>query len=250
MFSGYEPKRGRGKGRYLASGVTALAIYAGLGVTVFALAANRPPEEEPTVDVSFHEPPPSAPAPAPPPPAAAATPSPPKVKTPRRPTPELTEPKRIPDQPLPEAEPSQAADPGPPGPSEQGSPTGVEGGTPGGTGTGPPSPVPPAPPAPRPRSVPQNLPDGAIPAEPDGSNATPEFPEAARAKGVEGLVILKIVVSETGAVKDVQVMKGEEPFVAAALAAVKTWRYRPASFQGAPIAVFKIVKVPFKLSGR
>jgi TonB family protein len=94
------------------------------------------------------------------------------------------------------------------------------------------------------------LPDGATPAVPDPDNAPPEFPAAARSRGVEGTVILKIVISERGLVQNVDVVKGDEPFASAARQAVARWRYRPASFQGEPIAVFKIVKVPFRLASR
>ena len=62
---------------------------------------------------------------------------------------------------------------------------------------------------------------------------------------IAGKVILKIVISETGKVTKLDVMKGEEPFVSAAVAAVKTWTYKPATVDGAPIAVFKIVKIDF-----
>jgi protein TonB len=75
----------------------------------------------------------------------------------------------------------------------------------------------------------------------------PRYPAAARAKGREGQVILKIVVSETGRVTRVQVLRGDEPFASAAVAAVKLWRYRPARVDGQATAVFRIVKVPFRL---
>jgi protein TonB len=246
MFEGFQEKRSSGRGRYLVSFLTAALVYGGAGALVFALAARPVEEEEPPVEVTFAPPPAPAPPPPPPPPAPAAEKPKPKAPRPARPVEPLREPEKVPDKPPPEAEPTKE-DPGPPGPGDgEGG-----GGVPGGTGTGPPAPpAPPPPPPAKPKSVPQNLPDGAEPAVPDDRNVTPEFPEAARKQGVEGLVILKIVVSETGAVKDVQVMKGEEPFVSAAVAAVKTWRYKPASFQGEPIAVFKIVKVPFKLSAR
>jgi periplasmic protein TonB len=110
----------------------------------------------------------------------------------------------------------------------------------------PPPPAPPPPPPP-PRRPPQNLPDGAQPATPSPSNAAPEFPAAARGRGLEGVVALKIVVTASGSVGEIRVLKGEEPFVRAAVSAVRQWRYTPARFQGEAIAVWKIVKVPFRL---
>jgi len=93
-----------------------------------------------------------------------------------------------------------------------------------------------------------NLPEEATPPVESPANRRPEYPESARAAGVEGLVILKIVVTESGRVGNIQVMKGEQPFVEAAIAAVKTYTFQPAVLAGRPIAVFRIIKVPFRLS--
>ncbi|MCP3097863.1 TonB family protein [Myxococcus sp. K15C18031901] len=78
-------------------------------------------------------------------------------------------------------------------------------------------------------------------------NLQPEFPQEARAAGREGLVVLKLVVTERGEVREVTVMRGEEPFASAALRAVRTWRYQPAMLDGRPISVYRVVKVPFRL---
>ena len=88
-----------------------------------------------------------------------------------------------------------------------------------------------------------------MPPRPEAGNRPPEFPEAARARGLEGDVILKIVVLPSGAVGDVAVLRGGEPFASAARDAVKSWRYVPAMLEGRPIGVYKIVKVPFRLAG-
>jgi protein TonB len=96
-------------------------------------------------------------------------------------------------------------------------------------------------------SGPVNLPEDAEPPEPSESNAQPEYPESARITGQEAKVVLKIVVEVDGHVGRVQVLKGEEPFVSAALAVVKTWKYEPATLEGAPLAVFKIVNITFSL---
>ena len=109
-----------------------------------------------------------------------------------------------------------------------------------------------APPAPPPKvREPINLPENATPPVADAGNVAPAFPEQALSMGKdsEALVILKIVVGEDGRVARVQVMKGDEPFVAAALAAVKSWHYSPALVDGQATAVFRIVKIPFRLRG-
>src|SRR5262249_29879819 len=87
---------------------------------------------------------------------------------------------------------------------------------------------------------------GAPPAA--GGNATPGHPGNARASGKTDTVILKIVVLANGSVGDVQVMRGEEPFASAAVAAVKKWHYEPAKYKGQPITVFHIIRIPFKLT--
>jgi TonB family protein len=56
-----------------------------------------------------------------------------------------------------------------------------------------------------------------------------EYTQQARADGVEGRLVLKIIVGKDGAVMDVVVVSGVEPSLdAAAIAAVKTWVFKPA----------------------
>jgi outer membrane biosynthesis protein TonB len=44
------------------------------------------------------------------------------------------------------------------------------------------------------------------------------------------------------------VMRGDEPFVSAALETVKKWKYEPARYKGQPITVYRIIQIPFKLN--
>lgn len=91
------------------------------------------------------------------------------------------------------------------------------------------------------------LPEDADPPVPLASNQPPAYPQEARAEGRTGTVVLKVVIRADGAVSDLQVLRGEEPFVSAAVNAVRQWRYRPATYRGAPIAVYRIIQIPFKL---
>lgn len=91
------------------------------------------------------------------------------------------------------------------------------------------------------------LPESATPPRPLGGNAVPSFPVAAREAGKEGLVVLRIVVGLDGKVENVEVLKGEEPFVGAAVQTVRSWRYRPAMHAGNAIRVQHIVRIPFQL---
>jgi protein TonB len=69
-------------------------------------------------------------------------------------------------------------------------------------------------------------------------------------KGVEGVVVLKIVVSEIGVVGDVQVLAGADPFAASAVGAVRRWRFSPPMVDGRPAPVYFLMRVPFRLSQR
>lgn len=97
------------------------------------------------------------------------------------------------------------------------------------------------------KEEPITLPEEADPPEAFAENVMPAYPETTREKGLEGEVVLRIGVGSTGTVTSMKVLKGDEPFVAAALSAVNTWKYKPARLEGRAIAVFKIVKIPFRL---
>lgn len=91
------------------------------------------------------------------------------------------------------------------------------------------------------------LPERASPPKPLGGNAVPSFPVAAREAGKEGLVVLRLIVGTDGRVEDVEVLKGEEPFIAVAVDTVRGWRYRPAMQNGLALRVQHIVRIPFQL---
>jgi protein TonB len=240
MFRSFAERTDHATRRRLAfsSGASALVYGAIIGaILVFArdgetIAAVK------EVAVVFQPPPP--PAPAPPPVAKAPVPKP--IQPKKRigpPPPRIVEVKEIPDATLEQAEPASAA-------------PAVEDGSGDGSGADPapaaPPPPPPPPPAPAARKRdPVNLPESATPPVPDPGNAPPEYPEDARAKGLTGQVILKVVISETGHVTRVMVMRGEEPFLSAAVKAVSAWRYTPALIEGRPAPVFRILKIPFRL---
>jgi len=86
------------------------------------------------------------------------------------------------------------------------------------------------------------------PPQPDPGNPLPEYPEEARKAGLEGLVEVRIAIAESGAVSAIDVVRGEEPFVAAVMARVPHWRFRPARLDGEAVAVHRLVRVPFRLS--
>jgi len=79
--------------------------------------------------------------------------------------------------------------------------------------------------------------------------APPIYPANLRLMGVRGTVRLSVTVRVDGLVGDVQVTKADPPgrgFEAAALAAVKRWRYKPATLRSVPTEAEIEVVIEFK----
>jgi protein TonB len=93
------------------------------------------------------------------------------------------------------------------------------------------------------------VPEDADPPVPSSRNAKPVYPPQAMAAKQTGMVVLKVVILADGTVAEVGVMRGEEPFVSAAVAAVKRWKYEPARWKGQSITVYRVIQIPFKLTG-
>ncbi|RJO63496.1 MAG: energy transducer TonB [Myxococcales bacterium] len=243
MFEDFGAKKNSSsRWRFAVTTGVSVVVYCLLagGILFVAQGASRP-ESEKEIEVRF------APTPAaPPPPPAPAPMAPEKMKLKRvaapKPAQPLIAPKEIPTERLAEADPSKEV-------VEVGEGFGEgDGGMDPGQKVASLTPLPPPPPPPPTRKrQPINLPESSVPPQTLGGNASPDYPEEARAKGLEGMVILKVVVTEEGAIENIQVMKGEEPFVSAAVAVVKTWRYKPALVENQPTAVYRIVKIPFRL---
>jgi protein TonB len=78
----------------------------------------------------------------------------------------------------------------------------------------------------------------------------PLYPELARRMRLEGVVVVEAVIDEHGNVVDARPLRllgfG---CTEAALTAVRSWRYRPATLNGRPVSVFLTVTVTFELNG-
>ncbi|HVM97556.1 MAG TPA: TonB family protein [Candidatus Acidoferrales bacterium] len=247
-FGSYgEPKSERS---WIAALLTSSIVYVALGVAVVVIgAATHEIVKEKPVDITFiekiakPEPPPPPPPPvvevkpaAPPPAAAPVIPKNMKIRKLDAPPPpkELVAPKEMPKEAPKEADPSQDKGVAVFGEPGEGDPGGVEGGSAGGRVGGQVNAI--------------ALPEDADPPTPDSSNKPPEYPQEARATGKTGMVILKVIIRADGSVADVQLMRGDEPFASAAIAAVKKWKYAPARFKGQAITVYRIIQIPFKLT--
>jgi TonB family protein len=79
---------------------------------------------------------------------------------------------------------------------------------------------------------------------------TPSYPENARLSGLDGRVVLRAVIDTEGNVRNVSVLRSDDPvFDQAAIDAVERWKYAPALQDGRPVAVNFTVVVQFKLDG-
>jgi protein TonB len=83
------------------------------------------------------------------------------------------------------------------------------------------------------------------------SGSGPVYPAHAKAQGVEGTVVVRYDVASDGRVVNARVDSAEPAgiFEAAALEAVRSWRYNPAIVDGQPTAVDNVVsRVRFQLT--
>ena len=77
----------------------------------------------------------------------------------------------------------------------------------------------------------------------------PAYPPLAKLTGIEGLVVLSLLIDETGKLQDVQVVKslGNTGCDQAAVAAVKQYIFAPATRQGKPVIARVTLPVLFSL---
>ncbi|WP_394849219.1 energy transducer TonB [Pendulispora brunnea] len=229
--------------RRLAVGAGAgLVVLGGLLAVGIAFGAIAPLQQEEEVDVKLVAKVPEAKPPPPPPPP------PPRPKSPaplgaKKASP-LTPPTVIPQEKPPETDLQNAKSEIPIG---DGDPNGDPNGKAGGRGSGGVAVAPTAPPAPpAPPPPPIQLPEHVDPPQAI-HKPMPEYPEAARKQGIETVVIIKFVVTETGEVAEPTILRGHPLLDEAVLATVKTWRFQPAVMDGHAIRVYRVVKIPFKL---
>ncbi len=77
----------------------------------------------------------------------------------------------------------------------------------------------------------------------------PEYPEAARAAGIKGVVVLQVLVSTDGHVTDVRVLRSlEQSCDSAAVEAARACRFSPALYRRKPVAVWVSYPVQFRLT--
>ncbi|MFN3449378.1 MAG: energy transducer TonB [Roseococcus sp.] len=245
-----------------------------------------PAEEAPDPAPAEEAPAPPAPvlaeAPPAPEPAAAPPPPPPSAPAPAQPLPPPADPALVP----PPAAPPDAASPEPAGPPPSSEPPPPAEPAPPAEPP-PPAPPPPAPEAPRPEPARPERPRPARPsaarppaaatrpgapgpdapgADPPGQGlalgpttppepderyprAAPAYPEMARARGEQGVVVLELAIGTDGRVITARVARssGFPMLDEAARRAAQEWRFRPARIEGQPTLATVQAAVQFRL---
>ncbi len=74
----------------------------------------------------------------------------------------------------------------------------------------------------------------------------PPYPDAARRLGVSGKVVMKATITRSGTVGSVRWVSGNDMFRDTTVAAVKQWRYKPASLNGQPVESDLEIVLQFK----
>lgn len=76
----------------------------------------------------------------------------------------------------------------------------------------------------------------------------PRYSEAARRAGVQGAVVVDAVIDEQGRVTEVRILRGLPMGLdREAVAAVKQWRFTPATLSGKPVKVYFSLTVNFRI---
>jgi protein TonB len=90
-------------------------------------------------------------------------------------------------------------------------------------------PEPAAAPAPQPEHAQEMVPARLV------QRVEPLYPETARRLSISGRVTVRATIDKTGAVSNVLWVSGNDLFRESAIAAVKQWRYEPATLNGQPV---------------
>lgn len=77
-----------------------------------------------------------------------------------------------------------------------------------------------------------------------------KYPDYARKRGINGHVLLNLLVDKTGAVEDVRLLKSEPVgvFDQVALESVREWNFDPATYKGSAVKVWVKQRISFNLN--
>jgi len=77
--------------------------------------------------------------------------------------------------------------------------------------------------------------------------ATPQYPPVARIQRIEGAVLMSVLVSESGAVQDVRVIRGDPRLTEAAVNTVRRSGFSAGTKDGVRVKSWIPVTISFKL---
>jgi TonB family protein len=75
----------------------------------------------------------------------------------------------------------------------------------------------------------------------------PDYPPEALQKQIQGPVVLEVHASRDGVVRQVKLISGQPVLAAAAIAAVKQWKFKPRAIKGVPVEMQTRVTLNFRL---
>ena len=108
-----------------------------------------------------------------------------------------------------------------------------------------------SPPSPQEQQVPQRVRvSSGVAQKLRAKSVAPHYPKDAREQGIQGSVVLSVIISKDGDVRDVKLSSGHPALAQAAIDAVKQWRYKPYLLNGQAVEVDTQVQVNFTLSAR
>lgn len=111
-------------------------------------------------------------------------------------------------------------------------------------------PEPVVPPAPQPRPVPPSAPvrvGSGVQSAKLSFGPKPAYPRLAIAARTQGTVIIQALIGRDGVIGNLRVLSGPSILVAAAIEAVRQWRYQPTLLNGEPVEVITEIDVNFTL---
>jgi protein TonB len=76
----------------------------------------------------------------------------------------------------------------------------------------------------------------------------PQYPEDARQNGVQGPLVLRVVIDKNGDIADLSLVSGHAMLAPAAIEAVKQWKYKPYLLNKQPVEVETQITVNFTLT--
>jgi TonB family protein len=102
----------------------------------------------------------------------------------------------------------------------------------------------PLPPPPQRVRVSQGVESGLI-----DKKVPPIYPQQAKDAHIQGVVVLRVIVSKQGDVENIELVSGHPELAPAAIEAVKQWKYKPYLLNQQPVEVETQVQVNFTLVG-